>query len=83
MEIQLWKELLQPYEQAVTELTAKFNCLRDEYRKNNQHSPIETVSGRVKTVTSILEKMQKKGMDKVKQNKVFGDLVETLKKEGY
>ena len=60
MEIQLWKELLQPYEQAVTELTAKFNCLRDEYRKNNQHSPIETVSGRVKTVTSILEKMQKK-----------------------
>ena len=62
MEIQLWKELLQPYEQAVTELTAKFNCLRDEYRKNNQHSPIETVSGRVKTVTSILEKMQKKGI---------------------
>ena len=63
MEIQLWKELLQPYEQAVTELTAKFNCLRDEFRKNNQHSPIETVSGRVKTVTSILEKMQKKGID--------------------
>ena len=37
MEIQLWKELLQPYEQAVTELTAKFNCLRDEYRKNSKN----------------------------------------------
>lgn len=54
--------MLHPYEQAVTELTAKFNCLRDEFRKNNLHSPIETVSGRVKTVTSILEKMQKKGV---------------------
>ena len=30
-----------------------------------------------------MKKMQKKGMDKVKQNKVFSDLVETLKKEGY
>lgn len=30
-----------------------------------------------------MKKMQKKGMNKVKQNKVFGDLVETLKKEGY
>ena len=30
-----------------------------------------------------MKKMQNKGMNKVKQNKVFNDLVEMLKKEGY
>ena len=62
MEIQLWKELLDPYEQAVSELVTKFRNLREEYRRKNVYSPIESVSGRVKTVKSILEKMQKKGI---------------------
>ena len=60
MEIQIWKELLDPYEQAVSELLTKFRNLREEYRRKNVYSPIESVSGRVKTVKSILEKMQKK-----------------------
>lgn len=30
-----------------------------------------------------MRKMQDKGMNKVKQNQVFSDLIETLKKEGY
>ena len=62
MEIQLWKELLDPYEQAVSELLLKFRNMKEEYRKHNQYSPIESVSGRVKTVSSILEKMLKKGI---------------------
>ena len=60
MEIQLWREILHPYEQAVSEIIIKFVCLRDEFRKNNIYSPIESVTGRVKTVSSILEKMQMK-----------------------
>ena len=62
MEIQLWRELLHPYEQAVSELIVKFNSLKMEFSKNSLYSPIESVQGRVKTVSSILEKMKKKGI---------------------
>lgn len=62
MEIQLWREILHPYEQAVSEIIVKFVCLRDEFRKNNIYSPIESVTGRVKTVSSILDKMQMKNI---------------------
>ena len=62
MEIQLWRELLDPYEQAVSELTTKFNNLKAEHRKRNLYSPIESVSGRVKSVSSILEKMKHKNV---------------------
>ena len=61
-QIQLWREILHPYEQAVSEIIIKFVCLRDEFRKNNIYSPIESVTGRVKTVSSILEKMQMKNI---------------------
>lgn len=62
MEIQLWREILHPYEQAVAELVLKFRCLRVEYKKHGLYSPIENVTGRVKTISSILEKMQRKGV---------------------
>ena len=62
MEIQLWRELLDPYEQAVSELLKKFCNVRAEYLKKNMYAPIESVSGRVKTVASILEKMQRKNI---------------------
>ena len=62
MEIQLWKELLDPYEQAVSGLLVKFRNVREEHRGKNLYSPIESVSGRVKTVASILDKMQNKGI---------------------
>ena len=54
------EEILNPYELAVKELTDKFNHLIREHKVKNLYSPIESVSGRVKSVTSILEKMQKK-----------------------
>ncbi len=62
MEIQLWKELLDPYEQAVSELLTKFRNVKEEHEKRNLYSPIESVSGRTKTVASILEKMQRKNI---------------------
>lgn len=62
MEIQLWKELLDPYSQAVSELLVKFRNVKEEYRKKNLYSPIESVEGRVKSVSSILDKMQKKNI---------------------
>ena len=60
MEIQLWRSILCPYELAVRELIVKFEHIISEHRENNLYSPIEQVSGRVKSVSSILEKMQRK-----------------------
>ena len=59
MEIQLWRRLLCPYELAVRELTVKFEHIIKEYKLNDLYSPIEQVRGRVKSVSSILEKMQR------------------------
>lgn len=60
MEIQLWREILTPYDLAVRELTMKFEHLIYEHRSQGLYSPIEQVTGRVKTIASILEKAQKK-----------------------
>ena len=60
MEIQLWRSILCPYELAVRELVVKFEHIIEEHRQNDLYPPIEQVSGRVKSVSSILEKMQRK-----------------------
>ena len=60
MEIQLWREILEPYALAVDELEVKFRHIQEAYRKAGQYSPIELVTGRVKSISSILEKVQKK-----------------------
>ena len=54
MDINEWKRLLIPYKQAVEELKVKFKSLRDEYRKLDEYSPIEFVTGRVKKISIIL-----------------------------
>lgn len=63
MEIQNWRDLLDPYDLAVKELTTKFEHLRYEYRSRGIYCPIEQVTGRVKSISSILDKMQKKQID--------------------
>lgn len=62
MEIRLWRELLVPYELAVKELVMKFNQLKKEHKERDLYCPIEQVSGRVKSINSILEKMQRKNV---------------------
>lgn len=57
-----WKKILIPYEQAVQELKVKFKAIRNELREMNEYSPIEFVTGRVKKVSSILEKAKKYGV---------------------
>lgn len=59
MAVKEWKSILMPYEQAVEELKTKFKSIRKEYRRKNQYSPIEFVTGRVKEISSILEKANK------------------------
>lgn len=62
MELQMWKELLNPYELAVQELTTKFNHLIKEHHDRGYYSSIERVEGRIKTISSILDKCEKKGI---------------------
>lgn len=70
MELQMWKEILNPYDLAVDELTVKFNHIIKEYQSNGMYSPIEQVLGRVKSISSIIEKAQKKNieMDKIQES---------------
>ena len=62
MDIILWHQILAPYEMAVDELILKFHHMKDEYARYGKYCPIEQVTGRVKSITSILEKMQKKNV---------------------
>lgn len=55
-----WDLFLWPYQQAVSELKVKFRSLRQSFLNKCEHSPIEFVVGRVKTVDSIKEKMTRR-----------------------
>lgn len=57
-----WKKALLPYEQTVDELVVKFKAIQKEYNKLNKHSPIEQVEGRVKSISSILDKAEKRNI---------------------
>ncbi|MEG0379780.1 MAG: GTP pyrophosphokinase family protein [Eubacterium sp.] len=63
MSTQYWQEFLLPYRQAVDELVLKFNNLKNQTMALGENSPMESVRGRVKTVSSILEKINKYGFD--------------------
>ncbi len=60
MEIQIWRELLDPYQLAVDELVVKFEHIIEEHNNKGLYSPIELVIGRVKSIDSILDKMYRK-----------------------
>ncbi len=58
-----WKLFLAPYEQAISELKVKLKSIRRQYQENNLHTPIEFVTGRVKTTDSILTKSRIRNID--------------------
>lgn len=57
-----WRSFLTPYDQAVQELKVKLRSIRNEYRDENEYSPIEFVTGRVKKISSIVEKSKRKSI---------------------
>lgn len=54
-----WGKFLLPYQQAVEELKVKLKSLRSELKARDEYAPIEFVTGRVKRVSSILQKARK------------------------
>nr|WP_317619374.1 GTP pyrophosphokinase family protein [Apilactobacillus apisilvae] len=58
--IKNWNNFLFPYEQALGELKIKLRGIRNEFIQFGKRSPIEFVTGRVKPVPSIKEKMTRR-----------------------
>jgi len=57
-----WEQFLAPYKQAVDELKVKLKGMRSQFSQEDEHSPIEFVTGRVKPIASILDKANVKGI---------------------
>lgn len=57
-----WNVFLTPYRQAVEELKIKLKGIREQYQKSSKHTPIEFVTGRVKPISSILDKAKRKNI---------------------
>ncbi|HZG72255.1 MAG TPA: hypothetical protein VEY51_12040, partial [Chondromyces sp.] len=57
-----WDQFLAPYKQAVEELKVKLRGMRTQFDLGGEHSPIEFVTGRVKPIASILDKVNEKGI---------------------
>ncbi|MUG43617.1 GTP pyrophosphokinase family protein [Paenibacillus woosongensis] len=64
-----WGAFLLPYEQTVEELKVKFKTMRSELKKLEEYAPIEFVTGRVKKISSILDKAKRLSvpMDQLEQ----------------
>ncbi|HHZ18645.1 MAG TPA: GTP pyrophosphokinase family protein [Acholeplasmataceae bacterium] len=62
-ENRFWHAFLLPYELAVSGFIIKLESLRKEFLFKKVNNPIESISGRVKTVSSILEKAERLGID--------------------
>src|SRR5690348_5253971 len=56
MDARDWNRFLLPYEQAVEELKVKFKILRAELKVREDYAPIEFITGRIKRISSILQK---------------------------
>ncbi|MCP8968322.1 GTP pyrophosphokinase [Ectobacillus ponti] len=57
-----WEKFLAPYHQAVEELKIKLKGMRSQFKMSARHSPIEFVTGRVKSAPSILDKAHKRNI---------------------
>lgn len=57
-----WDLFLAPYKQAVEELKIKLKGMRSQFSVQGINSPIEFVTGRVKPISSILDKAQRKSI---------------------
>jgi len=55
-----WETYLAPYSQVVEELKVKLKGMQAQFECESKHSPIEFITGRVKPIPSILEKVEEK-----------------------
>lgn len=58
-----FKMLMTYYECAILEVRTKLDVLNNEFKANSLRNPIETIKSRVKSPSSILEKLERKGLE--------------------
>lgn len=56
-------KFIMPYKFAVDEISTKINILKEEFHHLHEYNPIEHVSSRVKTVESIITKVNRRNID--------------------
>lgn len=56
-------KFIMPYKFAVDEISTKINILKEEFHHLHEYNPIEHVTSRVKTVESIIKKVQHRNID--------------------
>lgn len=66
-----WLSFFEPYELALQELKINLRGIRQQYKTKGQHSPIEFVDGRVKTIASILDKLERMNLPISEIDKVY------------
>ncbi|HZW42673.1 MAG TPA: GTP pyrophosphokinase family protein, partial [Agromyces sp.] len=51
------------YKFGMDEVITKLSILREEFNQNHDYNPIEHISSRLKSLDSVIAKMQRKGID--------------------
>jgi putative GTP pyrophosphokinase len=67
-EMKPWRDLLLVYKFAVEEIKTKLNILDEEFGNIHDYNPIEHVRYRVKKPDSIIEKLERLGLDPTIEN---------------
>lgn len=58
-----FQELMMMYRCAIREIQTKLECLNDEFKTKSQRNPIDSIRSRVKSPSSIFDKLQRKGFE--------------------
>lgn len=67
-EVVEYREMRMRYSCAIKEVRTKFDVLNSEFNVRYQRNPIASISSRLKSSTSIMEKLAKKGLDFTVEN---------------
>lgn len=63
-----YKEMRMRYSCAIKEVRTKFDVLNSEFNVRYQRNPINSITSRLKSSTSIMEKLSRKGLDFTVEN---------------
>jgi len=63
-----WKNTLLIYKFALDEINTKIKILNEEFTLNHDHNPIEHVKSRIKKPDSIINKLERKGLELSQHN---------------
>jgi putative GTP pyrophosphokinase len=58
-----FQELMMMYRCAIREIQTKLEVLNDEFKTKSKRNPIDSISSRIKSPTSIFDKLRRKGFE--------------------